>query len=121
MTTPRGGDGCLEDIICCFYRLDNYGDTDIMNQNLAFTQQNTVITKEAQPVVIEGSVFNSDFILPEGSWNLHITEGDAWIFSNNDDFLLHTNENIVISNIKGTTRIKRLYTTGKVEFVAYPC
>lgn len=92
-----------------------------MNQNLASTPEPTTMTFEAQPAVIEGYIFKSDFILPEGSWDLHITEGDAWIFSHNGDFLLHTNENVVISNIEGTTRIKSLYTKGNVKFIAYPC
>lgn len=88
----------------------------MMNQ----TQKEMTAT-HTQSVVVEDFVFNSDFLLPQGTWELHITEGDAWIFSNDNDFFLHTNENVVISNTQGITRIKRLYSGGMVKFVAYPC
>ncbi len=54
--------------------------------------------------------------LPEGCWILSIVKGDAWLFQNGEDRVLHMGEKLQINNEQGDMYIRSLYARGFVKF-----
>lgn len=87
-----------------------------MMQSQLFNQDYAI--NQIPSMTIEDYIFDNQVELPQGNWEVHIIKGDAWIFSNQGNFILHAGETTIITESDGVTQLKRLYTKGMVKFVA---
>ena len=67
---------------------------------------------------IKNYVFETPVSLPAGDWKLQIEKGDAWVFSNQDNYPLHENQTMNISKSDGPITIRSLYAKSVVKFRA---
>lgn len=67
-------------------------------------------------------VFETMRPLPTEAIKLTVTRGDAWVFIDNRDFILHTGEAVYLSQRTTPANIRRAYTRGfakvQIEIVA---
>lgn len=67
-------------------------------------------------------IFETMKTLPREALKLTVTRGDAWIFTNNEDFILHTGEGCYLSEHETPAIVRRAYTRGfakiQIETVA---
>ena len=63
-----------------------------------------------------GYAYQDQYPLPEGCWLLSVVKGDAWLFQNGEDTVLHTGEQVEIYNQQGDIHIRSLYARGVVKF-----
>ncbi len=76
------------------------------------------VSEEIAPVSKpqKGFIFRDMQELPMGYYALTITKGDAWLFHNNEDTVLHTNETLIIRADEAPAKIRSLYNVGVVTF-----
>jgi len=80
----------------------------------------------AQPVIVEKTntaannaekiIFSQMRSLPLGNWKLTVTEGDAWIFSDEQNVPLHPGDTMEVGNEDGSVAIRALYSHGFAKY-----
>lgn len=67
-------------------------------------------------------IFDSPKVLGDNTVKLTVTRGDAWVFTGNCNFIMHTGEERFITAKNRPTIVRRAYTRGfakvQVEVVA---
>mgnify|MGYP006921607155 CR=1 FL=1 len=61
-------------------------------------------------------VFDRHCVLPNSDMTLTVLRGDAWVFSEGKNFILHTGEQYTISSHRTPPIIRRAYTRGFAKF-----
>lgn len=70
--------------------------------------------------VLVGHVFDGEDIIPAGNWKLSVVKGDAWVFFDRGNFVLHAGDGALLSEMEGPITIRRLYTKGYALYRAVP-
>lgn len=70
----------------------------------------------SQKAVQQDYVFERGSTLPTGSLKLTVLRGDAWIFTEGCNFILHTGEQRTISTETNPPVIRRAYTRGFANY-----
>lgn len=55
-------------------------------------------------------------VLPAGDWHIRIENGDAWVFSNGREHILHAGDTMHVKCEDGATRIRSLYVRGFARY-----
>ncbi|MEL6406881.1 MAG: hypothetical protein AAFR81_21095 [Chloroflexota bacterium] len=72
-----------------------------------------------EPVeIVEDYIYESPLTLPAGNWQLTIEKGDAWVFCDKDNFVLHTTDSTYITSEEHAITLRCLYVKGSVKFTA---
>jgi len=61
-------------------------------------------------------VFDRHCVLPNSDMTLTVLRGDAWIFSEGRNFILHTGEKYTFTPHRTAPIIRRAYTRGFTKF-----
>jgi len=61
-------------------------------------------------------VFDNQHVLPKGDLKLTVLKGDAWVFTEEHNFILHKGEQRVLSATSKPTIIRRAFTRGFAKF-----
>lgn len=69
-----------------------------------------------EPVIQQEYVFDRHCVLPNSDMTLTVLRGDAWVFTEGRNFILHTGEQHDISPHRTAPIIRRAYTRGFAKF-----
>lgn len=57
-------------------------------------------------------IFDKQCVLPKGELKLTVLRGDAWVFTTNQNFIVHTGETVEIPKNHKAPTIRRAYHRG---------
>ena len=66
--------------------------------------------------VLSDYVFDKQQVLPEGNLKLTVLRGDAWVFTEGHNFILHKGEQRTLSTNTKPPIIRRAFTRGFAKF-----